>query len=54
MNDVEISYSLVKYNGSLMKENIFRQSADPEVDAAWEGLGVDCVYILTSRVGIID
>jgi len=31
----------VHFNGSLLKENVFRQSAGPDVDAAWESLGVD-------------
>jgi hypothetical protein len=44
MEDVDISYQLVQFNGSLLKENVFRQSAGPEVDAAWESLGVDCEY----------
>jgi hypothetical protein len=25
-----------------MQENIYRQAGSPEVDAAWEALGVDC------------
>lgn len=25
-----------------MDENIYRQQGSPEVDAAWEALGVDC------------
>ena len=32
------------FNGSLLKENVFRQEAGPEVDAAWESLGVGCAY----------
>jgi hypothetical protein len=42
MKDVEMSYEVAAFNGSLMKENVFRQNAGPEVDAAWESLGVNC------------
>ena len=42
MKDVDISYSDKLFNGSLMKENVFRQRAGPDVDVAWESLGVDC------------
>jgi hypothetical protein len=42
MKDVDMSYKLVRFNGSLLKENVFRQDAGPEVDAAWLSLGVDC------------
>ncbi|KNB04823.1 hypothetical protein FOXG_06833 [Fusarium oxysporum f. sp. lycopersici 4287] len=29
------------FDGNFMRENIFRGNASPEVDAAWEALGVD-------------
>ena len=45
MREVPIQYSEQRFNGSLLKENIFRQEASPEVDAAWESLGVNCTYI---------
>ncbi|GAB7359607.1 hypothetical protein MBLNU230_g6791t1 [Neophaeotheca triangularis] len=38
--DVDIAYNTVRFNGSLMNENVYRQPASPEVDAAWEALGV--------------
>ncbi|KAJ5589166.1 hypothetical protein N7537_011844 [Penicillium hordei] len=41
MNEVRIRYSLQEFNGSLLKENVFRQDAGPDVDAAWESLGVN-------------
>ncbi|TKA80296.1 hypothetical protein B0A49_01587 [Cryomyces minteri] len=41
LKDVNISYETVTFNGSLLKENVFRQDAGPEVDAAWTSLGVD-------------
>jgi hypothetical protein len=31
-----------------MKETIYRGLAGPEVDAAWEALGTDCMYFLRS------
>jgi len=40
-NDATISSEAVHFNGSLFRANIFRQPAGPEVDAAWESLGVD-------------
>lgn len=43
MKEVGIQYSLQEFNGSLLKENIFRQDAGPDVDAAWESLGVNCL-----------
>jgi hypothetical protein len=42
INDVKIQYSLVRFNGSLLKSNIFRQDFGDEVDAAWKSLGADC------------
>jgi hypothetical protein len=39
--DVDIKYAPIDYNGSFLKENIYRQDASPEVDAAWEALGVN-------------
>ncbi|KAF2092284.1 hypothetical protein K490DRAFT_32878 [Saccharata proteae CBS 121410] len=41
LRELDISYSVVRFNGSLLKENVFRQDAGPEVDAAWKALGVD-------------
>ena len=63
VKDVPVKYDVVRFNGSLLKENAFRQSAGPEVDAAWESLGVNCmrfasvgpfVYELTAVVGLTD
>jgi len=42
LEDVDISYKTVRYEGSLMQENIFRQTGSPEVDTAWESLGIEC------------
>ncbi|KAL0254457.1 hypothetical protein SLS55_009932 [Diplodia seriata] len=40
-DQIDISYGVTQFNGSLLKENIFRLDASPEVDAAWESLGVN-------------
>jgi hypothetical protein len=40
--DIPLSYSSIQFNGSLLKENIFRQPESPEVEAAWDSLGVNC------------
>ena len=40
-NAVEIKYKMVRYNGSFLHETIYRRDASPEVDLAWEALGVD-------------
>ena len=41
-NDVALKYETVAFNGSLFKENVYRQDAGSEVDAAWAALGIDC------------
>jgi hypothetical protein len=43
IQEVEIEFETVSFNGSLFKKNAYRQDAGPEVDAAWEALGVDCM-----------
>jgi hypothetical protein len=42
MNDVDMNFHTVQFNGSFTHENIYRQGPGPEVDAAWEALGVGC------------
>ena len=37
-----MAYRKIDFDGSLMHENIYRQNASAEVDAAWVALGVDC------------
>jgi hypothetical protein len=32
----------MRFNGSFLHENVYRQAAGDEVDAAWAALGVDC------------
>ncbi|KAL2826724.1 hypothetical protein BJY01DRAFT_262277 [Aspergillus pseudoustus] len=41
LGNMPIKYHTQRFNGSLLKENIFRQDAGPEVDAAWESLGAN-------------
>lgn len=48
VNEVKPSWHTVQFNGSFLHENIYRQSAGPEVDAAWEALGTDCEYCAPS------
>jgi hypothetical protein len=33
---------IVQFNGSLLKENAYRQRAGDAVDAVWEAMGVNC------------
>lgn len=40
--EVPIKYETKSFNGSFMGEDVYRQGAGPEVDKAWEALGVDC------------
>ncbi|KAL9945488.1 hypothetical protein D7B24_003272 [Verticillium nonalfalfae] len=48
LRDIDVTYSTKHFNGSFLKENIYRQKGSPEVDAAWEALGVDY------RAGVIS
>ncbi|MCJ1332214.1 hypothetical protein MMC10_008906 [Thelotrema lepadinum] len=41
IQEVDIEFDVVHFNGSLFKRNLFRQDAGSEVDEAWESLGVD-------------
>ncbi|EME84287.1 uncharacterized protein MYCFIDRAFT_195383 [Pseudocercospora fijiensis CIRAD86] len=40
--DLDITYHIQQFNGSFMEENVYRRKGSPEVDAAWEALGVNC------------
>lgn len=42
LKEVGIKYDFVHYNGSFLEETIYRQRGSPEVDDAWEELGVNC------------
>lgn len=50
VKEVKPNWHTVRFNGSFLHENIYRQSAGPEVDAAWEALGVDCEYSIFLHV----
>ncbi|CAG7922007.1 unnamed protein product [Penicillium olsonii] len=39
--EIGTKYNVKAFNGSLLKENTFRLNAGPEVDAAWESLGIN-------------
>ncbi|OAA59159.1 hypothetical protein SPI_06361 [Niveomyces insectorum RCEF 264] len=41
LDDVDIHYAPVHFDGSFMEENEYRRPGAPDVDAAWEALGVD-------------
>jgi hypothetical protein len=43
VKDVGVNYSLVRFQGSLLKQNDFKLDPGPEVDAAWKSLGADCM-----------
>jgi hypothetical protein len=45
LKEVKIKYEFRSFNGSFMQEEIYRRPAAPEVDAAWEALGVDCQFV---------
>lgn len=47
--DLEITYHTQHFNGSFMHENVYRKSASPEVDAAWEALGINCELVKATR-----
>jgi hypothetical protein len=42
MDEDMIEYDVVQFDGRFINENSFRKEASPEVDAAWESLGVSC------------
>lgn len=42
VDEVSVKYHLDSFDGAFLKENIFRQDASPDVDAAWDSLGVNC------------
>ena len=46
LRDLSINLHTERFNGSFMKENIYRRQGSPEVDQAWEDLGVNCQSII--------
>ncbi|KZM23738.1 uncharacterized protein EKO05_0005702 [Ascochyta rabiei] len=41
VKEADMTFGQVRFNGSFLKINAFRQDAGPEVDAAWKSLGAD-------------
>jgi hypothetical protein len=39
---VKPNWRTVRFNGTFLHENIYRQDAGPAVDAAWDALGINC------------
>lgn len=54
VKEVKPSWHTVQFNGSFLHENIYRQAAGPEVDAAWEALGTDCEQTRTSTLSVAN
>lgn len=48
VEEARVTYSPTNFNGSFMQEDVFRRRGSPEVDAAWESLGVNY------RAGVIS
>jgi len=48
LKEAKLKYSITRFNGTFMDEDIYRQTGSPEVDAAWQALGVDY------RAGVIS
>jgi hypothetical protein len=44
LNEVDIKYSTTTFNGSFRQETVYRRFGSPEVDSAWEALGIKCTY----------
>lgn len=44
LQELDIKFHTVSYNGSFMKETVYRGKPSPEVDAAWSALGADCKF----------
>ena len=41
-----VTYHEKPFNGSFMKKSVFRKDPGPEVDAAWESLGINSLFAL--------
>ncbi|KAF2015661.1 hypothetical protein BU24DRAFT_441254 [Aaosphaeria arxii CBS 175.79] len=41
VHDGTVAYDWIRFNGSLLRSNTFREDAGPAVDAAWKSLGAD-------------
>jgi hypothetical protein len=42
LQDLTLSFTTPRYDGDFMHESIYRQPGRPEVDEAWEALGINC------------
>ncbi|KAL6708353.1 hypothetical protein ACN47E_003277 [Coniothyrium glycines] len=49
VRDVKPNWHVELFNGTFLHQNVYRQSAGPEVDAAWEALGVNYRSIVVSK-----
>jgi hypothetical protein len=38
-----MKYLTTAFNGSFMQETVYRRPGSPEVDSAWEALGIECM-----------
>jgi hypothetical protein len=45
---MKIKYRDVKFNNTLLQGNIYRGDPSPEVDQAWDDLGVQCALKTTN------
>jgi hypothetical protein len=51
IDEVPVKFHTEQFNGTFVHENIYRQGASPEVDNAWDELGVRCKYFtITSQL----
>jgi hypothetical protein len=44
VKEVKPHWHTVRFNGTFLRENVYWQDAGPEVDAAWEALGINCKF----------
>jgi hypothetical protein len=52
VKDVRPGWHDKTFNGSFLHENVYRQPASPETDAAWNALGVNCKSSLQPVFGV--
>lgn len=43
LDNIDIEYETVRFNGSLFTNTIYREEPSPEVDEAWHNLGTKCM-----------
>jgi len=49
VRDVAIKWSMQNFNGSFKQKTIYREDPSPEVDAAWDAIGVNCMTSSSSN-----